>query len=725
MRKVLRDYQEDACNKALEKLKKGESFLLNMATGSGKTVVFLNIAKEYLKQGKKILILVNDNSLLQQNINNINEELEIEEDIAVEHGKTNEIINGVKQGNLKNISISTRATMAFKDEMHSIPRYDMIPPDTFDLIIIDEAHHMVGNQFQQILDRFKSTPVLGVTATPQLANEINISSKYFNGNEYYYGIKQAMLNKNLAHLKVKNYKIPELINKINNIKENKNTDDFSDEIIGKIISEDSIKKQFIDIIGENAKDKKTAVFCPTIKSAKEIKVKLENKYPEYKILMIHSKMDDNEKEKIKKEYENAKKNTIMVNVTMLTEGYDCKDIDCIINLRATKSEVLYRQIAGRETRTAEGKKFGVFINLFDGCKKVLQPASLMRENDESLDSPVLNVMQKILDSKQTDDLLNARLKAEQIIKYIEKYSIGLIFRDEAKFELKTEKNLEQLEKEIIEKDFKNIMDLKNPLFSNLKKELNSIKDSDFCKRSNDDEHLLKKIGLSSGCQLNSTASLCVNEIKKICETTGHSVNDIREAIEKDREIFKYNYRIKNYFEKYALDLKKALSDFGLCYEDRFEHDFERIKNIRVRFLDEIEENGTLDDSNAMKLIGLNPNVFKTRYQQQEVIKIVDENRANANEPSIKECLDVSKKYNLYSHLDTLKGDDIGYLASLDKAYQQTKGETEKEELDDALAIIKAKIKKETTTRQATQINNTKTQSVQNKQTTKGGGIKHG
>jgi hypothetical protein len=269
------------------------------------------------------------------------------------------------------------------------------------------------------------------------------------------------------------------------------------------------------------------------------------------------------------------------------------------------------------------------------------------------------------------------------------------------------------------------MDLKNPLFSNLKKELNFIKDSNFFERSKDDEHVLKKLGLSSGCQLNSTASLCANEIRKICETTGHSINDITQAIEKDREIFKYNYQTKNYFEKYALDLKRTLSDFGLCYEDRFEHDFERIKNIRVQFLDEIEENGTLDDSKAMELIGLNPNVFKTRYQQQEVIKIVDENRASANEPSIKECLDVSKKYNLYSHLDALEGDDIGYLAELDKAFQKTKGKTEKEELDEALATIKFKIKKETTTRQAKQINNTKSQSVQNKQTTKGGGIKHG
>lgn len=723
MKKELREYQEEACDKALEKLKKGENFLLNMATGSGKTVVFLNIVNEYLKQGKKVLILVNDNSLLQQNISNIKEELEIKEkDIAVEHGEFHDIINDINQENSKKISISTRSTMAYTGPRQLLARYDMIPSDAFDLIIIDEAHHMVSPQYQQILNRFKSTPVLGVTATPQLANEINISSKYFNNNEYSYGIKKAMLDNNLAHVKVKNYKIPELINKINNIKENKNTEDFGDDIVEKIISEDSIKKQFIDIIGENAKEKKATVFCPTVEYAKEIAKIVESKYPEFKVFVLHSKMEN--KERIKEEYEKAGKNTIMINVSMLTEGYDCKDIDCIVNLRATKSEVLYRQIAGRETRTAEGKLFGTFINVYDGCDKVLQPNSLMRESNENKDSPVMNLMQKILDDKKMDDLLEVRLKAEQMLKYIEKYNVELTYKDENKFGLKTEKTLEQLEKEILEKDYQSeINSLKNPLFKNLKIALDNIKTSDFKECFQEDKLLLNKIGFKTNhLQLNSTASVLIDEIKKICIETGRSQNDIAEAIKIDNKIFQYNYRLKSYFKKDISELKEKLSEFALCNENTFEKDLEKIQNIRINFADETYENGTEEENKALDLIGLNKNVFASEYQKREVIKIVNENRKQAKTPTIEECLQTAKTYNLYSSLNKIAADDISYLAELDKEYRNNNNNYRiKKDIDDALQLIKKKLEKTPQVRKSV----TESQKNGNNINKKGGGIKHG
>lgn len=721
----LRDYQLEANNQALNSLTNSENFLLNMATGSGKTVVFLNIANEFIKNGKKVLILVNDVSLFEQTIYSIKKNIGLnEKDICVERDKKSEILEGVKKKNLKNLSISTRQTMAYTGAKRSIARYNEIPIDTFDLIIIDEAHHIGSNQYQEILNRFSNTPILGVTATPQLANGVDISLKYFNRNEYYYGIKKAMLDDNLSHIKVVNYAIPELIDKLNNsLRSNKNDENISDIMAEKLIEDTKIKEQFINIIAKNAKDKKTAVFCPGIDSAKEIVNMLQKKYPEYNVLLLHSKLDNSDE--VKEQYEKSGKNTIMVNVKMLTEGYDCKDIDCIVNLRATNSEVLYRQIAGRETRIAEGKSDALFVNVFDGCDKVLQPKSIMRERGENLDSNVIKLIGKIINSKETDDLLKARLRAEQILKYTEKYGIPLTFKDEAKFGLTTEKSIQQLEKEIFEKDCKTqIASLKNPLFNNLKTSLENLKISNFSDASKNDKEMLNKIGFNINCfQLKDTASLVMNEVTRICKETGRNYNDIADALKKDNEIYSYNYKMESYFQKNKDVLKDKLKDFGLCDESTFKEDFARLSSIRINFVDEMDTNSTQDEEKALELIGLEKKVFKTGFQRKEAIKIVNKNRVQAEEPTIEECLETAKKYNLYNYLNKIKGDDLSYITDLDKQYQQFKDVETKEDLDDAIDTIKKKIEKTNEHSQSKHF--TVSKQNNNNILSKGGGMRHG
>ena len=123
--------------------------LFVLPTGGGKTVVFSHIAEQAAARGNRVGILVHRQELVDQSSRTLH-------DIGLEHGV---IAAGYRQDLSRGCQVASVQTLA--------RRLHTIPPDFFQLLIVDEAHHAVAGQWAKILDHCAGAHVLGVTATPE------------------------------------------------------------------------------------------------------------------------------------------------------------------------------------------------------------------------------------------------------------------------------------------------------------------------------------------------------------------------------------------------------------------------------------------------------------------------------------------------------------------------------------------------------------------------------
>lgn len=133
----LRDYQKEVLN-IIDNLEPG-AYLIQMATGLGKTATFTNI-----KRKGRVLVLAHREELINQS------------------AKYYDCPVGIEMANKH----SNREEVVIASVMTLIHRLDKFKPDDFDLIIIDEAHHAAATSYKKIINYFSPRLLLGFTATP-------------------------------------------------------------------------------------------------------------------------------------------------------------------------------------------------------------------------------------------------------------------------------------------------------------------------------------------------------------------------------------------------------------------------------------------------------------------------------------------------------------------------------------------------------------------------------
>ena len=181
--------------------------------------------------------------------------------------------------------------------------------------------------------------MLGVTATPNRSDVRNIS-EVFDTVAYSYDIKTAIDEGYLSPIKIR--RIPIKID-ISGVRTS--CGDFMSGDLGNAI------KPYLKDIAQNLKDKasgrKTLIFTPTIAIGEEFASLLNDEG--FKASCVSSNNSADERKDIANKLSTGELNAV-TNAMLWTEGFDEPSIDCIINLRATKSESLYRQIIGRGLR---------------------------------------------------------------------------------------------------------------------------------------------------------------------------------------------------------------------------------------------------------------------------------------------------------------------------------------------------------------------------------------
>ena len=130
---------------------------------------------------------------------------------------------------------------------------------------------------------------------------------------------------------------------------------------------------------EHCKDKKTVVFLPLVNTSKKFRDILNSKG--FKAAEVNGESKD--RAEVLEDFENGKYN-VLCNSMLLTEGWDCPSVDCVVVLRPTKVRSLYSQMVGRGTRLHPGKTHLLLLDFLWHTEKheLCRPAHLIAENEE-------------------------------------------------------------------------------------------------------------------------------------------------------------------------------------------------------------------------------------------------------------------------------------------------------------------------------------------------------
>lgn len=240
----------------------------------------------------------------------------------------------------------------------------------FDTIIIDEAHHALSSSYQSILNYFDTADILGVTATPDRSNMQNLGM-VFDSLAYEYTLRDAISSGYLVKIQVQT--LPLHID-FTNVKIT--AGDFQAGDIGRVL--DPYLEQIADTLLDY-KDRKIVVFLPLIETSQKFcKMLIERGFNAAEV--NGNSKDRNE---ITEDFASGKYN-VLCNSMLLTEGWDCPSVDCVIVLRPTKSRALYTQMIGRGTRLYEGKDHLLVLDFLWHYEKhsLCRPAHLIAKSDD-------------------------------------------------------------------------------------------------------------------------------------------------------------------------------------------------------------------------------------------------------------------------------------------------------------------------------------------------------
>ena len=183
----LRPYQEEARQAVQREWDQGnEKTLLVLPTGCGKTIVFCKIAEDRIRKGERGLILAHRGELLDQ--------------AADKLFQATGLRCAVEKAELSSLGAWERVTVGSVQSLQRTKRLEQFAPDFYQFIIVDEAHHVLSDGYQRVLDHFAGAHVLGVTATPDRGDKRDLG-QYFQSLAYEYTLPRAIKEGYLSPIK--------------------------------------------------------------------------------------------------------------------------------------------------------------------------------------------------------------------------------------------------------------------------------------------------------------------------------------------------------------------------------------------------------------------------------------------------------------------------------------------------------------------------------------------
>ncbi len=338
----LRDYQQAACEGVFREFGEHASTLAVLPTGLGKTVLFADVIRRMHERGARAMVLAHREELITQAADKIRRVTGLE--CGIEMGDYR--VQGVF-GALPPVVVSTVQThCAGGDGGGRMSKFD---PQDFGLVVVDEAHHATAGTYRRCIDWYRQNDackVLGVTATPDRADEEALG-QVFESVAYEYGVLDAITDGWLVPIEQQMVTVGSLdFSGVRTTAGDLNQGDLA-EVMEDERNLQGVAAPTVEICG----GRRAIVFAATVEQAERL-AEIINRYRPDMARWICGKTDRDERRKTLADFK-AGRVQFVVNVGVLTEGFDDAGVEVVVMARPTKSRALYAQMAGRGTRPAE------------------------------------------------------------------------------------------------------------------------------------------------------------------------------------------------------------------------------------------------------------------------------------------------------------------------------------------------------------------------------------
>ena len=339
---MLRDYQIEICEKVNEAFEAHRSVMMQMPTGTGKTIVLASLVKQYLNRDAdcSVLIVAHRIELIEQTGTFLNH-------FGIDYGM---IAGGKRPAVLKRVMVASVQTLSKNLDI------DLSPS----LVVIDEAHHALAKTYQMLWTAWPEAKFLGLTATPYRMSGDGFTD-LFEVLVDSWSVKQFIADGWLSPYDY--YSIrpdSEEQQEIDSLKKRGADGDFQmKELREKLDVRPSIERLF-DSFERFAFDKKGIIYAIDIAHAEHIAefYRLQG----VNAVEISSKTPAKERAEVIRTFRDENRIQILVSVDLFSEGFDCPDVEFIQMARPTLSLAKYLQMVGRGLRPCHGKQCCTIID---------------------------------------------------------------------------------------------------------------------------------------------------------------------------------------------------------------------------------------------------------------------------------------------------------------------------------------------------------------------------
>lgn len=357
----LRPYQQRAREAVLEEFKEHQSTLLVMATGTGKTITFADMAAEFAPLGR-VMVLVHLDELAHQAREKI--EAATGMTVAIEMGSDRADHDRFTRSQ---VVVSTWQTQnAGEGGAGRRTRFD---PNKFSFLICDEAHHYVAGSPKKVVDYYRhgnpELKVLGVTATPDRQDEKALGN-VFESVAMVYEPLEAIEDGWLCPLSVQSVFCEHLDFSAGGIlgrQAKKTAGDINKADLQAVMEYEDCLHEVLSPTIEIADGRQTLIFASGLNHAERM-VEILHRHGPNSARWIHHKTKKPERRAIFKDFR-AGEFQFLVNVGIVTEGVDVPGLEVVAIARPTQSRALLAQMIGRVTRTEPGIVDAVQEDMYD------------------------------------------------------------------------------------------------------------------------------------------------------------------------------------------------------------------------------------------------------------------------------------------------------------------------------------------------------------------------
>lgn len=343
----LRPYQAEMKADVYGKWDRMDNVMLQMPTGTGKTIVFTSIVRDILNWCKanspesKILIIAHRKELITQAYDKL---------------------KGVSRGIImsgEDLHLERPVQVASIQTFMSRRNYETMRRVRFDFIIIDEAHHSMAPGYQKLWEMFPNSKKLGVTATPWRMSHTGFTSLFGDlvlSKSIEWFVNQGYLA-NYDYVSIK--KDSSIQHQVNSLDKYGVDGDYLESELSEIFDKDKIRAELFKSYLKFAKGRKGIIYAIDRKHASNIAELYSAKG--VSVCMIDGTTPKKERDSLIADFR-AGAIQVIVNVNIFSEGFDCPDIEFVQLARPTKSLSLYLQQVGRALRISDGKENSIILD---------------------------------------------------------------------------------------------------------------------------------------------------------------------------------------------------------------------------------------------------------------------------------------------------------------------------------------------------------------------------